>query len=107
MKSILISTGILGCALAQGSSDLGLGYDYKPVVSADVNTLQNALTKPSLVFKVKAFAKVVPPLCSGQMAGGKVVNAGFESTTCGSDWCTYNEGNYLNQVNGWIPAPTM
>jgi hypothetical protein len=66
MKSILISTGLLGCILAQTSG-----------------------------------------LCSGQMTAGKLVNPGFEKNTCGFDWCKFNAENYQNQVDGWIPSPTM
>jgi hypothetical protein len=58
MKSILLSLGLLGCGIAQGTTA--------------------ALQDPTLLAYLKGYAQIANRSCSGDLTAEKIVNPGFQ-----------------------------
>ena len=99
MKSILLSMGLLGCALAQSNQLNGADKVNQAIPNLSPNLMTQSELARSSMFMNK--------ICPSNFTVEKIVNGDFGDNKCGgNNVCIWDQSNYQNYVNGWSVSPS-
>ena len=99
MKSILISAALLGCGLSQINNQ---GFQFAQLSKINPSDLKNHINLEIPINTSPTMPTINIPACKDI-----IINGDFSDNKCNSSYCQYDAKSYNNQVNGWLPSPTM